>query len=327
MSTIRDIARLAGVSPATVSRVMNGTARVDDEKFRRVTDAIRDTGYQPNALAQALFKNSSRLVGLIVPNIENPFFSELARVIESEAFAKGYHIVLCNSNNEPVKEQTNIDMLGKMRADGIILVTNNSHTGEMISRCELPVIVVDRHVSGSGEIAFIESDHYAGGRMAAQCLVDCGCRRPVCLRGPQEFNSGVLRFEGYRDVCRENGIEPRFIDTRYSFEAGQRSAEQLLERFPDADGIVAANDMVALSVYKVLRGRGVRVPDDMQLIGFDDIGFSSLVSPELTTIRQPVADMGRKAVEIIGKYAAGEPYDTDCVFDVELIERETTRRT
>lgn len=326
MATIREVARIAGVSPATVSRVMNGTAKVDDEKRQRVMEAIHQTSFQPNELARALFKQSSKLVGLIVPNIENPFFSELAKAIEEEAYSRGYHILLCSSNNDTNKEQMNINMLGKMKADGVILITNGDHTEEMIANCSLPVIVVDRHVAECGEIAFVESDHYKGGRLAAQCLVDRGCRKIVCLRGPQTFTSGTLRFRGYQDVCRENGIEIRYIDTAYSFESGCKAARQMLKRFPDADGVVAANDMVAISAYKVFRSTGIRVPEDIQLVGFDDIRFSSLVSPEITTIRQPVQEMGRRAVEIIYKYVNGEAYDTECVFDVELIERETTKK-
>ena len=196
----------------------------------------------------------------------------------------------------------------------------------MIADCAMPVVVVDRHVRDAGEIAFVESDHYHGGRLAAQCLVDCGCRTIVCLRGPQKFTSGVLRYRGYQDVCRENGIEERFVDCEYSFGSGRKAAEKMLAEFPAADGVVAANDMVALSAYKVFRSRGIRVPEDIQIVGFDDIGFSTLVSPEVTTIRQPVQEMGRKAVEIICRFGEGQDFDRESVFDVRLVERETTRK-
>lgn len=326
MATIREVARLAGVSPSTVSRVMNGTANVDGEKKQRVLEAIGQTSFQPNELARALYKKSSKIIGLIVPNIENPFFSELARVIEAAAFHHGFRLLLCNSNNDTEKERININMLAQMKADGIILITNSGETGQMIADCTLPVVIVDRHVPDTGEIAFIESDHYAGGRLATQCLVDCGCRRIVCLRGPQIFTSGVLRFRGYQDVCRENGIAERFIDCEYSFVSGRSAAEKLVEAFPDVEGVVAANDMVAISVYKVLRSRGIRVPEDVQIVGFDDIGFSTLVSPEVTTIRQPVLEMGRRAVDIIYRFGNGQAFERESVFDVQLIERETTRR-
>lgn len=325
MATIREVAQLAGVSPSTVSRVMNGTANVESEKKQRVLEAIAQTCFQPNELARALYKNTSRIIGLIVPNIENPFFSELARVIEETAFQYGFRLLLCNSNNDAKKERININMLGQMRANGIILITNSGQTSQIIADCPLPVVIVDRHVPNTGEIAFIESDHYSGGRMAAQCLVDCGCRRIVCLRGPQKFTSGILRFQGYQDVCRNNGIPERFIDCEYSFEAGRNAAEKMLEIFPHADGVVAANDMVALSAYKVFRRHGIRVPEDIQIVGFDDIGFSTLVSPEVTTIRQPIQEMGRRAVEIIYQFGNGQEFDKESIFEVQLVERETTR--
>lgn len=325
MATIREVARLAGVSPATVSRVMNGTAKVDEDKKKRVMDAISETGFQPNKLARALFKNSSGLIGLIVPNIENPFFSELARAIEEEAYTRGYHIVLCSSGNDTEKEYSNIRMLGQMKADGIILITNGEHTEDMIQESELPVIVVDRHLTDRGEIAFIESDHYKGGMLATQCLVDSGCHNIVCMRGPQEYASGVLRYRGYQDICRENGVKERYVDTEYSFESGRRAAEEILKRFPNVDGIVAANDVVAISVYKVLRNAGINVPADIQIVGFDDIGVSSLISPELTTVRQPIKEMGRIAVDTICRYVEGKPYQKESVLDVALIKRETTK--
>ena len=326
MATIREVAQLAGVSPATVSRVMNGTAKVDEEKRKRVEAAIRETGFIPNKLARALFKNSSGLIGLIVPNIDNPFFNEIAKAIEEEAYNKGLHIVLCSSGNNTQKEADNIQMLEQMKADGIILITNGNHTGRMIEKCSLPVIVVDRHITDCGEIAHIEADHYQGGKLAAEFLVKCGCRSIVCLRGPQEFTSGRLRYQGYCDVCRGNGIPERYVDTRYSFESGIKAAYEMLERFPETDGIVAANDMVAISSYKVLRSKGIRVPEDIQIVGFDDIRFSSLVSPAVTTIHQPITEMGKRAVEIIFRYAEGSEYSEKNVFDVYLVERETTMR-
>lgn len=325
MATIREVAKLAGVSPATVSRVMNGTANVDDDKKNRVLEAIEKTGFQPNQLARALFKNSSRLVGLIVPNIDNPFFSELARKIEEEAFKRGYQIVLCSSGNNSDKELSNIRMLSRMKADGIILITNGEHTGKMIKETDLPVVVVDRHMTDGGEIAYIESDHYTGGVLATEHLYECGCRKIVCLRGPQEYASGRLRFKGYQDVCRKYKLEEMYIDTAYTFEAGLKSAEFLLEKYPEADGIFAANDIVAISTYKVLKNHKIKVPKDVKLVGFDDIRFSSLMTPELTTIRQPIGKMGELAVDIICNYAEGKPYDEACILGVELVKRETTK--
>lgn len=166
MASIREVAKIAGVSPATVSRVMNGTANVDEEKKQRVLEAIQETGFKPNELARALFKKSSKIIGMIVPNIENPFFSEIAKAVEEEAFQNGYKMLLCNSANNPKKERMNIQMLVQMQADGIVIMTNSDRTGKKIAECGLPVVVMDRKLSKGREIAFIESDHYKGGKLA-----------------------------------------------------------------------------------------------------------------------------------------------------------------
>ena len=152
MASIRDVARIAGVSPSTVSRVMNGTANVEEDKRQKVLAAIQETGFKPNELARALFKQSSKIIGVIVPNIENPFFNELAKAVEEEAYINGYKILLCNSNNNTEKELMNIQMLNQMKADGIIILTYSDKTGQAIASCQLPVVVVDRQLTGSGQI-------------------------------------------------------------------------------------------------------------------------------------------------------------------------------
>lgn len=326
MASIRDVARIAGVSPSTVSRVMNGTANVDEEKKKKVLMAIEETGFRPNELARALFKQSSRIIGVIVPNIENPFFNELAKAVEEEAYRNGYKMLLCNSNNNTEKELMNIQMLDQMKADGIIIVTYSNETGQAISECKLPVVVVDRQLTGSGESAYVESDHYKGGRMAVEHLIGCGCRNIVCLRGPLELSSGQQRYYGYRDVCREQGIKEQYIDCPYDYECGLEATEKLIKEYPDVDGLVACNDMVAISAYKILTGAGYRVPEDVQIIGFDNIRLSWLFTPELTTVIQPITKMGTLAVQIIMKYGRGLPFQKENIFDVTLVERHTTRR-
>lgn len=326
MASIRDVAQLAGVSPSTVSRVMNGTARVDDEKRQRVEKAILETGFTPNEIARSLFKKSSKLMGMIVPNIINPFFNELAGAIEEESDRRGYRLTLCNSNDDVEKEKRNLNLLDRMNADGIILMTNREEIKEEIAKCRVPVVMLDRQIEKSSEIAYIQSDHYKGGRMAMEHLLRCGCRHIVQMSGPQRFSSARQRLEGYLDVCRERGMEPAIVECGYSFEDGLIKAGEVLNRFRNTDGIIAANDMVAISVYKALHKMGRRIPEDIQLIGFDNIQLSHLFTPEITTIAQPIARMGQAAVEILADHAEGGSVTHKHVFDVELIQRETTRQ-
>lgn len=326
MASIRDVAKIAGVSPSTVSRVMNGTANVDEEKKQRVFRAIEETGFIPNELARALFKQSSKIIGIIVPNIENPFFNELAKAVEEEAYRNGYKILLCNSNNNTEKELMNIQMLNQMKADGIIIVTYSDKTGQAIAGCELPIVVVDRHLTGSGENAYVEADHYKGGKMAMEHLISCGCKNIVCLRGPLYLSSGQQRYYGYRDVCKKYGIREQCVECLYDYECGLEATEKLIKKYPDVDGIIACNDMVAISSYKILTKKGYKVPDDVQIIGFDNIRFSWLFTPELTTVIQPITKMGTLAVQIIINYGKGLPFQKENIFDVTLVERQTTRR-
>ncbi len=326
MTSIREVAKIAGVSPSTVSRVINGTANVCDEKKQKVLRAIHETGFKPNELARALYKKSSKIIGVIVPNIENPFFNELAKAIEEEAYRNGFRILLCNSNDNTEKELLNIQMLNQMKADGIIIVTNSDTTGREIVECELPVVVVDRKLSVHGEIAYIESNHYEGGKMAMQHLLDCGCKNIVCLKGPVEYSSGCQRYLGYQDICAKYGIKEQYVDCIYDYEAGLEATRELLKKYPRVDGIIACNDMVAISAYKILQKEGYKIPNDVQIIGFDDIKFSRLFTPEFTTIIQPIAEMGTLAAQIIIQNANGLPFQKENIFDVSLVERQTTRK-
>lgn len=327
MVSIREVAKRAGVSPATVSRVINGTANVDPAKKERVLAVIEETGFKPNELARALFKKSSKIIGVIVPNIENAFFSELARAIEEEAYQNNYRILLCNSQNDTEKELLNIQTLSQLRADGIIIMTNSEGLASKVGDCSVPFVILDRKIEGLNEIAFIEADHYKGGRMAMEHLLRCGCKNVVCMRGPQKFSSGQQRFLGYQDVCRENGLKEQWLDCDYDYEEGLHAAEKLLREYPDVDGILACNDMVAIAAYKILLNKGLRVPEDVQLMGFDNIRFSRLFAPEFSTIIQPIREMGTLAVQVIVRYANGEPIRKENVFDVSLMERQTTKHT
>lgn len=325
MASIREVAKIAGVSASTVSRVMNGTARVDEEKKQRVLAAIEQTGFRPNELARALYKKSSKIIGVIVPDIENPFFGELAKAAEESAYRSGYKILLCNSNDDPKKEIMNIQMLTQMNADGIIIMTNCDNTSDVLGNCPIPVVLLDRTLSGDGEIAHIEADHCKGGYLAAEHLVECGCKNIVCLRGPMKLSSAKKRYQGYLEICKKYGLKEQWIDCTYDYESGSKAIKEALKKYPNLDGVIASNDMVAISVYKELSKMGYKVPEEIQLIGFDDTKFSRLCSPEITTVSQPIREMGMMAAGIIIRHVDHVEYQKENIFDVHLVQRETTR--
>lgn len=322
---INDIARLANVSPATVSRVINGTVKVREDKKRRVLEAIQETGYSPNEIARSLFKKSSHIIGYIVPNILNMFLNEIGRSIETEAFRNGYKVIVCNTDESPEKEAAYINMLTSMNADGMIITTNNELLQEELQNCSLPIVALDQKEGESCTNACVQADNFTGGYLAAEHLIRCGCRHIVQMRGPQKYYSGIQRFQGYRTACEKFGIEPLYIDSNYDFNDGILCSRELLRRFPKTDGILTASDMTALSLYKVLCEQGRRVPDDMMIVGFDNVELSTLMTPELTTIAQPMVEIGKTAVNIIIKLVEGKPVEKQVnILPVFLKKRQTT---
>ena len=325
MASIRDVARLANVSPATVSRVINGTANVDAEKTDRILHAIKETGFIPNEAARTLFRKSAKMIGLILPAIENPFFTQLASAIDRTANQFGYRLFMYNTSDDADKELAAFQALLSMNVDGIILTSCSEKLHQAVKDCTVPVVITDRISSVPGLDAYLYCDCYQGGRLATEHLVACGCSRIACLQAPQHMFSARTRYEGYRDVCRERGLEERIIPCDYDFHAGLTATEQLLERYPDTDGVVACNDMVAISAYKVLHKLGISVPGQIQLVGFDGIHLSGLLSPELTTVRQPIEEIGIKATELI--IHRTYPHEgAKFVYSPELVIRETTKR-
>lgn len=323
MASIREVAKLANVSPSTVSRVINGTANVDEEKKRRVLKAIDESGFTPNEVARSLFKKSSKTIGVIVPSITNPFFTEMSSAIEKTANEYGYRMTICNTSGNVEKEKNAISMLTSMNVDGIVITTSNQELKKNLENCETPIVAIDRVISKNTAGGYIHCDNYEGGRIAAQHLIQNGCKSIVCVRGLESISSARERYQGYLDVCTEQGIREQSIRCDYSFTEGLTMTEKLLEEFPDVDGIIACNDMVAISIYKVLCRRGIRVPEDIQLVGYDNISLAHLMTPELTTVAQPIEKMGVKAVKmLIRKETKGYK---EYIFSPELIIRETTK--
>ena len=326
MASIKEVAALAGVSPATVSRVMNGTANVDPEKRDRVLRAIEETGFVPNEAARTLFRKSTKTIGLIVPSIRNPYFTQLAACVDATATANGYRPFLCNTGYDPEKEKAAVQMLVSMSADAIIIASCSEQVRETINNCPIPVVALDAMLYGADVEACIYCDYLWGGRLAMEHLLDCGCKHIVCIKGPQYRYSARARYQGYREVCQERGIPERTIECDYDFNMGIAMTEELLRRFPEVDGIIACNDIVAISTYKVLHKRNIPVPERIQLVGFDDISFSTLISPELTTISQPIREMAEKAVELIVKNEINGMTGGKFVFPVTLVTRQTTKK-
>ena len=325
MISIREVARLAGVSASTVSRVINGTAKVEPEKKARVLQVIEETGFVPNEVARTLFRKSAKTIGLIVPSIRNPYFTELASHIDAYALQSGFRPFLCNTGYDPEKEKAAVQMLVSMNADAIIVASCSEHLQETLNNCPIPVVALDAALYGTDVEACIYCDYYEGGRMSTEYLIERGCQNIVCIKGPQHRYSARARYQGSLDVCRERNLPEQTVDCDYDFDRGIAMTEELLRTYPDVDGIIACNDIVAISTYKVLYKKNMSVPEQVQLIGFDDISFASLLSPELTTICQPIKEMAEKAVELVVNNELTGMTGGKFIFPVALAARQTTK--
>lgn len=324
MATIRDVAKQAGVSVATVSRVINEIGYVHEDTRRKVETAIKELNYTPNEVARSLYKRKSRLIGLLLPDITNPFFPELARGAEDEMQANDFRIIFGNSDEKLKKEQEYIQTFVQNNVVGLIVSTNYPEH-DTYRNLSIPVVYLDRTADDRPSVY---SDGLEGGRIAAQEISARGSRLVTVMQGPQHVRPAQDRFQGATQCLEEQGIPYHVIETSsYSFaEAGIR-AKELFQRYPDTDGVIASNDIAATAVLHEALRLGKRVPEDVQIIGFDDIPLCSLLTPSLTTIRQPAYDMGRAAARLLIELIEHKTSEQHMIqMPVTFSERETTRK-
>jgi LacI family transcriptional regulator len=328
MPTIREVAEQAQVSVATVSHVINRTRFVDPETQARVRQAIQTLGYRPNMLARSLRRRESRTIGLLVPDNANPFFAEFARVVEDVVFAEGYSVILCNSDRSETKEETYIDVLLSKQIDGLILISSTDRNDllQHVVDVGVPMVVVDRNPADvSVSYVLVANEH--GGYLAGQYLASLGHRRVGCIGGPSDGNPSWERVGGFARALGEVGapLAPEAIvqgDFRYGGgEAGMRA---LLERDLGLTAVFATNDLMAIGAMITLRRAGLRIPEDISLIGFDNILQASTTIPSLTTIEQSVNELGQATVRLLLDKILKRTTGPACLtIPTRLIERES----
>ncbi|OLP66727.1 Catabolite control protein A [Bacillus pumilus] len=323
MATIKDVAKAAKVSVATVSRVLNDTGYVHSDTKSRVTQAMQELNYFPNEVARSLFKRESRLVGLILPDITNPFFPQLARGVEDEIHANGFRLLFGNSDEDREKELAYLQTFKQNQVVGVIAVTNEPESD--MYKDDIPVVFLDRTVSNAPSVF---ADATTGGKIAAMELIKRGSRQVTLLKGPAHLQTAQQRFRGALDVLTESGVDFHVMSTAsFSFQEARKSATALFQLYPETDGIIASNDIVATAVIHEALRIGKTIPQEVQIIGFDDIPQSELLFPPLSTIRQPAYDMGQEAAKLIIKAIQKQPIHQPVIqMPVSFIERETTRK-
>jgi LacI family transcriptional regulator len=304
-ATMQDVADLAKVSKTTVSHVINETRPVSEGKRQRVLYAMKELDYQPNILARSLRKRETGTIGLIVPNNANPFYAEVSRGVESLSFEEGYNVILCNSDRNLQKEIAYTELLVSKRVDGILFVgawvgEQTQHLSE-INRQGIPLAVVDRFASDL-DIDLVRTDNHLGGWLATSHLLGLGHKRISCIGGIPEFTPNAERIIGYKKALRDAGIAIKdeiIIRTNFQFEGGHRAAQQLLSLENRPTAIFACNDLMAIGAMRAARDLGFRIPEDISVVGFDDIQMAQYTCPQLTTIAQPMFDMGKLATEML----------------------------
>lgn len=322
MITIKEVAKYADVSVATVSRVINNKGYVQAETRQKVEEAIRLLNYRPNNVARSLFKKQSKMIGYIVPDITNPYFPQLVRAVEDVTVKAGYTTFLCNSDDDLQKEQMYLEKMLENHIDGVIIVSNNIEARHL-ENIHLPIVALDRVFHE--KIPSVTIDNYDGARRAVMHLLENGCKKIAHLKGPEIIENSNLRKKAYEDVMEENKFPIIIGAGNYQFKDAEMTMKSLLELHPDIDGVFAGNDVMAVGVLKALNRMRIRVPEQIKLVGFDGIEWTETVSPEITTIAQPIYDMGKKAATMLMERINGQAVGEDhIVLETELKVRETT---
>ncbi len=325
MTTLKDVARESGLTVTTVSRVLNNRGYISDDARRRVHDAVKKLDYHPNEAARSLQNKPSNTIGVIVPNIRHPYFSEMISNLESQAYEMGYKILLCNSESVKAREKEFLQVCSLIRVAGIILLSGTIAV-EDLQGTDLPVITLERYLDNG--TAAVECDNRAGGELAANHLIDRGCRH-LAIFGTTRNTLAMpadLRSDGFRSVCEDRGIpcEEVFTD-RIDFE--KMEYQELLMKFltehPDVDGMLACSDVIAAQCLQVCHELGIDVPGKLKLIAFDDTQIQQWLVPKTTAIHQPIREMAQMAVAFLDDAVKGKIVPQRTVLPVQLIERET----
>ncbi|MHB9145783.1 MAG: LacI family DNA-binding transcriptional regulator [Symbiobacteriia bacterium] len=300
-NTIKDVARTAGVGVATVSRVINGSGYVSEDSRQRVLEAVERLHFQPSRAARSLATGRSATVALVLPDITNPFFPSIARGVEDAASAAGYTVILCNTDDDPEQEAMYLNLLRQQRVDGVVLAacapTNREQWRQFAAR--IPVVLTDRRLEGAIDHS-VAVNNVAGGYLAARHLIDLGHRSIGFISGPAGLSTSAERRQGFEQALHEVGALPRpewMCTGDFRYQSGYNCAGQLQQQGVTA--LFAVNDMMAIGAIRAIEDAGRRVPEDVAVVGFDDILLASMTKPGLTTIGQPTYQMGVMAMDML----------------------------
>lgn len=323
---IRDVAKRAGVATGTVSRVLNNHPSVAEEVRARVRDVIDELGYKPDPLARSMRSKVSRLIGIIIPDLANPFFAELVQCAEQAATTHGYNVIFMTSFDDVSKETDRLAQLASRKVDGIILVPSNSFH-ELSPPKDMPMVVVDRLIPGYPGVG---ADNRGGAKLAVDYLLELGHRRIACIAGPSGSPTAKDRLQGYWDALEQCSGSPLagpnlVVESAFDYEGGRSAGTYLLARARDErpTAIFAGTDQQAIGCMRAANDLGIPVPAALSIVSFDGIPLSDMVAPRLTTVRQPIQKIAAAAVSALLDDSSAHQGTTPILFECELIKRES----
>lgn len=327
---MREVAELAGVHPGTVSRALSPETRdlVNAETAQRVDAAIEKLGYKPNRLARGLKTRRSLTVGVVIPDLTNPFFPPIVRGIEDYLDRHGYTSLLANTDGDAEGEKKGIETLLGRQVEGIVLAsaTRTDAAVTELAASSTPLVLVNRRVDDS-RVAAVVSDDRKGVRLGVEHLAELGHERIGHVAGPGSTSTGRARRDAFRAATRRLGIEGRVASAdAFTEAAGGRAAVELLERHPELTAIVAGNDLIALGCLDALAAAGLRCPRDVSVVGFNDMPFIDKIAPPLTTVHVPHYELGERAAELLLAQLRGEGKPEQVLVDVSLVVRESSAK-
>ncbi|MGL5284600.1 transcriptional regulator, LacI family [Aeromonas sp. RU39B] len=332
MATIKDVAARAGVSISTVSHVLNHTRRVSEEATQKVVEAVAELNYAPNSVARSLKVNSTKTIGMLVTTSANPFFAEVVRGVEAYCFEQGYSLILCNTENQPQRQRHYLKMLMEKRVDGLLVLGTDidSTLRDMLrSHQSVPLVMLDWGTEC--DFANVINDNArAGARMAARYLLDQGHTDIACITGQLDKQTTQQRIDGVRDALSERGLtlpEQRIFEGDFESQSGFDQMKQILALTPRPSAVFAFDDPMAIGAICAAWEAGVKVPDDISIIGYDDVEMARFASPPLTTIRHPKAELGQMAVQqLVGRIRNKEQSVESVTVQPELIIRHSVKK-
>ena len=329
MATIKDVARQAGVSVSTVSHVLNKTRFVSEEGRERVEQAIRALGYVPSAVARSLKSNTTRTLGMLIPNCSNPYFAEIVRSVEDHCFGAGYNLILCNTDDEPNRQSVYLQVMAERRVDGLIIVSTSSDgsLSDQLRGLSLPVVLVDREMPEL-RCDLVETAHLQGGRLATEHLLGLGHREIACIGGPPGLLPSEQRIEGWRQALAEAGRAPaehRLWHGGFTSQGGYEAMRRLLQGSPEVSAVFVCNDLMGIGALRAAHEARLPVPQALSLVGFDDIELVRFTSPPLTSVAQPKKRIGTLAVDLLLERIDGRRSEVrQVLLQPELCLRQST---